>query len=389
MYRTSSRVALAAVIVFVAAGCSSQGSTDSDTASGDRPPTVEVAMLADLTGGASFCGNAARTGAETAVRKINEDRLAGPDTSVELAVEDTATNPREAAAAMTRIAGGDAVAATFGCASQVALAVAPVAQQEGVPLVAMQSGVPGVLDAGDHVFRSTAPQTSYQNLVVDRLAAQGVKTAAIVYQSDNATLVELAEQTFPPLLAEAGIAVPASEKFQGAGFDFAALASGVAGHAPDAVIMLGQGTPNVTVITQLRQAGFTGTVVGSQSFGGGVLAPLGPLAEGAIWASDFNVDGQAPSTREFAEYYRSVHGAEPSVFAAQAWDSMMLVAAGIEAAPSADRDGVRAGLETAAAAGIDGAVGTIRFEGRDARVPGLVNTWQDGREQLAGPTAGS
>jgi branched-chain amino acid transport system substrate-binding protein len=381
MKRTTSTAPLAALIALVAAGCGGQSGADST--SGERPSTVNVAMLADLTGGASFCGNAARTGAETAVKKINDEQLMGPGTTLALTVEDTATNPREAASAMSRVAGGDAVAATFGCASQVALAVAPVAQQSEIPLVAMQSGVQGVLDAGNYVFRSTAPQTSYQKLVVDKLVAQGVKSAVIVYQSDNATLVTLGEQIYPPLFQEAGITLAGSEKFQGANFDFAALVSGVAGRKPDAVVMLGQGTPNVTVITQLRQAGFTGTVVGSQSFEGKVLEPLGPLADGALWATDFNVDGQAPSTKAFVEYYRSVNGEDPSTFAAQAWDSMMLVAAGVKAASTVDREGVRSGLETAAAAGLDGAVGPIRFDGHDARVPGALVTWRDGSERLA------
>ncbi len=30
----------------------------------------------------------------------------------------------------------------------------------------------------------------------------------------------------------------------------------------------------------------------------------------------------------------------------------------------------------------------IEFDGHDARVPGLVVTWQDGREQPAGPPSG-
>ncbi|MFC5748469.1 ABC transporter substrate-binding protein [Actinomadura rugatobispora] len=387
MSQTRSKIALATLIALVATGCS--GQSEGDAGGGKRPSTVKIAMLADLTGGASFCGKAARTGAETAVKKINNDGLAGPGTKLALTVKDTATNPRQAASAMSRIAGDDAVAVTFGCASQVALAVAPVAQQSKIPFVAMQSGAPGVLEAGDYVFRSTAPQSSYQKLVVDKLVPRGVKSAAIVYQSDNATLVTMGEKIYPSLLANAGISVIAREKFQGAGFDFAALASRVAGRSPDAVIMLGQGTPNVTVITQLRQAGFRGTVVGSQSFEGGVLAPLGGLADGALWASDFNTAGKSPSTRAFVDYYRSVNRAEPSTFAAQAWDSMMLLAAGVKAAPKVDRAGVRTGLQTAAGAGVEGAVGRIRFEGRDARVPGLVITWRNGREQLADAANGS
>ncbi|MHA6626375.1 ABC transporter substrate-binding protein [Pseudonocardia sichuanensis] len=383
MGKPGSTVALASLVALALAGCGGGSSTGAAEEAGGRPTAVTATMLADLTGGAAFCGVAARTGAETAVKKINEERRLG-ETTLELAVEDTATDPRQAASLMSRVAGGDSQAVLFGCASQVAQAIAPVAQDEGVPLVAMQSGSDGVLDAGEYLFRSTAPQASYQDVVVDRLVEQGVRSAAVVYQAENPTLVELAEDTYPGLFASAGISIVASEKFQGTGFDFAALTSSVAGRSPDVVVMLGQGTPNVTVITQLRQAGFTGPVVGSASFSADVLAPLGGQANGALWASDFNVAGSAPSTQEFVSYFRSVNGSDPSQFAAQAWDAVMLLAAGIEAAETLDREGVRAGLETAAARGFDGAVGPVTFEDRDARVGGVLVTWQDGREQLVG-----
>jgi branched-chain amino acid transport system substrate-binding protein len=107
---------------------------------------------------------------------------------------------------MSRVAESDSVGAVFGCAGQVALAIAPVAQQAEIPLVAARSGSDGVLDAGDYVFRATAPQTSYQNLVVDKLAAQGLKSAVVVYQSDNPTPGGLGERVNPDLVAKAGIA---------------------------------------------------------------------------------------------------------------------------------------------------------------------------------------
>lgn len=380
MNKLGSTVALA---LLVAVGLSACGESSSDGGSGSStaPDTVEATMLADLTGGAAFCGKEARAGAEAAVKKVNESKLLG-DSTLKITFEDTATKPRQAASVMTEVARSEALATLFGCASSVAQAIAPVAQQIGIPLVAMQSGSDGVIDAGEHVFRATAPQSSYQNLVVDQLTKQGVTSAAIVYQSDNPTLVKLAEDTYPDLLGKAGITVVTSEKFQSTGFDFGALTSGVAGKKPGAVVVLGQGTPNVTVISQLRQAGFTGTVVGSASFSADVLAPLGTRADGALWATDFALTGTAPSTQEFVKYYQGVSGDKaPSQFAAEGWDAVMLLANGLKATTSFDRDGVRKGLEKAAGAGFDGAVGKVTFDGRDARVPGVLVTWKDGKEQ--------
>lgn len=340
--------------------------------------SVEIAVLADLTGGAAFCGKVVKTAAQAAAEKVNKENLLGT-TQLELEIYDTATDPRQASKVMSDIASSDAVATVFGCSSAVALAVAPIAQDEQIPFVAMQAGTDGVVQTGNYIFRTTAPQATYADQQVEYWADQGVSSVAIVTQSNNPTLIELGDEVYPKLLADAGIDVVANEHFAGDGFDFSSLASKVVGTNPDAVLVLGQGAPNATIITQLLQSGFDGLIGGSNGFSGGVLEPVGPGANGATWVTDFHPNSDAKSTQQFVQDYKKYAGVnEPNNFAAETWDAMMFTVAGLKAAGEPTREALRDGLQTVCDNGFDGAVGRIEFEGRDARIDGLLVEWRDG-----------
>lgn len=206
-----------------------------------------------------------------------------------------------------------------------------------------------------------------------------MESVALVTQSDVPTLVEVADTVYPDIFEEAGVEIVATETFLGTDTDFTALASKVVGTDPDLIILLGQGTPNVTVSTAILNQGYDGFVGGSAGFANGVLEPLGASADGFTWPTDFSVDGPAESTQEFVAYYEEKHGEAPGAFAAETWDAVLLFAYGIANAENpTDRESVLDGIREAAESGYDGAVGAITFEGRDARIDGILVEWRDG-----------
>lgn len=370
-------IAIAAPIALVIAGCSA--TPDSN---GGAPPAdvseVTVSFLGDISGAAAFCGGEAKVGFEVAIDWVNENDLAG-GVALKGDIRDTQTDPKVAATEVQAIVGTDSVGAVIGCASGVSQATAAAAQSLGLPIVAMQSGSQAVIDAGDHIFRTTAPQSSYHFRQAQYYLDKGVKSVAIVTQSDVPTLVEVAETIYPPIFQDAGVDIVANEAFLGTDTDFSALASKVVGAGPDLILLLGQGTPNVTVSTAILNQGYKGFVGGSAGFANGVLEPLGATANGFTWPTDFDVNGPAASTQDFVKYYEQKTGSTPGAFAAETWDAVLLFAAGIaNADDKTDRDSVLAGIVQATKTGYDGAVGAISFEDRDARIDGILVEWRDG-----------
>lgn len=380
--RTAKVLALGTVAALVLSACGSSSDGPGEKADAD---SVTIDLLTELTGAAAFCGKSVRAGAEAAVKKANADDLLDGVT-IKLKVRDTATDPRKASAAMSDAASSDAVSTIFGCSSAEAVAIAPIAQDEKIPLVAVQSGTAGVVDAGDYVFRTTAPQASYHKKQVDYWQSKGITSVAIAYQTDNPTLVDLGEKVYPKLLDAAGIELVKSSKFAGDGFDFTALANGIVSEKPDAVLVLGQGTPNVTIVTQLVQSGFEGLIGGTPGFSGGVLEPLGAKANGLTWPTDFHPEADNPGTQAFVTAFTEITGTDADsidAFTAEAWDAVMFTVAGLKESSSFDRADVLAGLAKTAEAGIEGAVGPLTFDDRDARTDGVLIEWQDGTAQLA------
>jgi len=386
MRHTFKAIALAAPLALVLAACSPAVDTGGtgDGSTGSDASEVTLSFLGDISGAAAFCGSEAQSGFEAAIDWVNEKDLAGGVT-IKGDIRDTQTDPKVAATEVQSIVSTDSAGAVIGCASGVSQATAAAAQSLGLPIVAMQSGSQAVIEAGDHIFRTTAPQSTYHFRQAEYYIDKGVKTVAMVTQSDVPTLVEVAENVYPAIFEGAGVEIVANESFLGTDTDFTALASKVVGADPDLVLLFGQGTPNVTVSTAILNQGYDGFVGGSAGFANGVLEPLGASADGFTWPTDFSVDGPAESTQEFVSYYKDKTGNDPGAFAAETWDAVLLFAHGIaEADNPTDRASVLKGINQAADSGIDGAVGPISFENRDARIDGILVEWRDGAVHVVG-----
>ena len=85
------------------------------------------------------------------------------------------------------------------------------------------------------------------------------------------------------------------------------------------------------------------------------------------------------------EAYTGKYSEPPSPYAADAYDAVQLIVKSLAASKSHDADDVKAGMEQVAAKGFTGAAGNVTFENRDARVPGVLVEWRDGKENVIQP----
>ena len=381
------RATAALVLAAGLAACTAPGGNGSAPASSGGgneglPPTIKILSTRALTGPVSFAGINAQKGIDLAVEEIGADGLLGGST---LAVEtkDVAASTQEAASFASQAIADPSYVAILGPeASAQAAAVSPIAQSAGMPVVYVQAGSDGVL-VGDYTFRVTPPAESYFGATGSLLEERGVATASVLFNSGNPTLAELGETTVPALAAEHGITVTGSVGVEVTAQDFTTAASQIAAQAPDAAFLLLTGPQNPVAITQLRQAGFTGEILGMSSMGAGNLAPAGQQAAGAVWPTNFTASQTAPSSQEFVRAYQAKYGGElPNNYAAEAYDAVWFLARGIAQANSSDRAAVRQGLDAIAREGFAGAQGELTFDGHDARVPGVLVRWDGAAETV-------
>lgn len=372
-------VGLAACSSPSSGGSGGSGGGGGEGGGGGLPDSIKIMNIRALTGPVSFAGLAAQQGIDLALAEIEEDGLLG-DSTIEIDSRDSAASAQEAASFASQAAADTSYTAIIGPeASAQALAVSPIAQGAGIPVVYIQAGSEGVL-TGDFTFRMTPPAESYFDIVGDHLEAQGVTTASVLINTGNPTLVQLGEDTIPAMGEDHGFEVVSSSGVETTAQDFTSQASSIAGAAPDAAFLMVQGPQAPVAITQLRQAGFEGEIVGMSAMGAGNLQSAGQTAEGAIWPANFNAGQDAESTQAFVEAFEAEYDESPTNYSAEAYDAMWFLARAIAEADSADRAAVQQAMADLAAEGFDGAQGAVTFDGNDARVEGTLVRWDGAAE---------
>ena len=379
----------AVTLAIALAACSSPGSDNSSSDGGSSggggglPDTIKIMDINGLTGPVAFAGTNAAKGTELAVEQIEADGLLG-NTKIEIDSKDAAADPQQAASFASQAIADPSYSAILGpSASAQSAAVSPIVQQAGMPTVYVQSGSDGVL-VGDATYRLTPPAASYYDIVGGYIDQQGIKTASILFNAGNPTLAQLGQDTVPGILDKAGVDVLGSAGVDVTAQDFTTPASQIAGQNPDAAFLLLTGPQYPVAISQLKQAGFAGKIIGFSAMGAGNLNSAGQTAAGAVWPTNFSADQTDDSTQAFvAAYEKKYDGEVPNNYAAEAYDRMWFLARAIAEADSADRAAIKDGLATVADKGFDGAQGHVTFDNRDARVPGVLVEWDGSKEVLA------
>lgn len=305
---------------------------------------VLVGVQLPMTGNvASWAGAPIQRGIDLAYEQAV---AAGSGYAMEL--EDNASDKTQAITLANRFISQDKATMLLGPpTSPLAMAVAPVANQMEVPLLAL--GVSReITKSGPWAFKMyqnpsevVLPTVDY---LVETLQPQKV---AVVYGRDNEAMVAYRSMAVD-YLKEHGVEEVMEESVLTADTDFTALATKLTDAEPDAIFLATLPEAAANIVIQARQAGLPAEVrlFGSDSLGARAYAEIGGAAvEGTIYPALFFVDSPDPANQAFVEAYRAKYGADPDQYAAIGFGAMSLVAEAIkQAGPAADRGKVRDAL---------------------------------------------
>jgi branched-chain amino acid transport system substrate-binding protein len=375
--------AIAAAVAVAISGCA--GASSSGSSGGDFPSTMKLDLVTDVTGLSSVFSGEMQKGWELRIQQANDNKEFGAGVEVTTDVHDTQSDPKVAAGIVGELAASDSVVMGYGTSSSIAPAIAPVAQDGGLPFVAMYSGSPDLTAVGDEIFRVTAPQSTYHDLQSQYLRDNGVKTVDIVYNNDIGTLKSLAETYYPAAAKEFGFDIVRSVGVSAKATDLSAEMTSVIADKPDAVIMLVLSQQNSSIVTQLRRANYDGIIAAQPGVGRTTLEALGADANGVVYPIDFTAGSTDPAAVDFVTAFTDKYGAAPDSFAASGYEGASLVLAGITKGGAFTRDAVKQGLTDITDAGFSGVTGDITFTDRDARVPGMMVRWNNGAEEVIQP----
>lgn len=368
------------------AACSTPSEGGAPDPSGDGEAcvmgdTIRVALIKDQTGPAAYVGIEALRGAEIAISEIEESGILG-DTTFDLVVSDPAGSAQTAATHVTSAVNDPSVRVALGpIIADQATAVAPIAENGGLPMIFSQAGSDGVV-IGPNTFRVTAPLKTFFSRTVDYLEEQGVETLGVLWSSDNPTLTEMAEEVLPPLAEAAGIEVVAANAVTSQTQDMSVPVGSVLEQSPDAIALLNLAPQITNAIEQVGRTGYDGIIVSNPAAASGLAQASTDVANGVVWSTNFQWSSDLAEAQALTERFEAAYGEKPTNYAAEGYDSMWWLAHALEETGCDSRESIQQGLTSVAASGLSGAQGELAFEGNDARIEGFLVRWNDGEVEL-------
>jgi branched-chain amino acid transport system substrate-binding protein len=361
-------VAHALICAFAFAACGGdQGGGSEDE--------IVIGEYGSLTGTTATFGISTRNGIDMAI-----DAAGGVlGRQVRVIVEDDQGRPEEAQTVVTKLITSDRVVAVLGeVASSRTLAAAPVAQQNGIPMISPSSTNPAVTEVGDYIFRVCFIDP-FQGLVMARFARNslGFTNVAVLRDIRNDYSVGLAD-VFIENFTQMGGTIVADESYSEGDTDFSAQLTALRSRNPQAIFVPGYYTEVGLIARQARSLGITAPLLGGDGWDSPSLIEIGGDAlEGSYFSNHYSVDDPSPAIQRFVTSYRERYGETPDALAGLGYDAAMLLFDAMRRAGTTEPAAVRDAL--AATENFAGMTGTITLdENRNAIKPAVVLQIQNG-----------
>ena len=312
--RPNRRIALLAVLVLLA-GCGPK-----------KAPSIKVGIYGSLTGTTATFGKSTLNGAQLAFDELNAAGGIGGK-KIEYVAEDDQSKAEEAATAVQKLINQDHVVALIGeVASSRSLAAAPIAQQNGVPMISPSSTNPEVTKKGDFIFRACFLD-EFQGRVMARFAADSLhmKRVAILKDIKNDYSVGLA-QFFSDEYKARGGSIVGEQAYNEGDSDFRSQLTALKANNPEAIFVPGYYTEVGSIARQARELGITAPLLGGDGWVSDQLLKIGGEAlNGSYYSNHFALDQPSEPLQKFFKDYNAKFKSNPDAIAGLAYDSANLL----------------------------------------------------------------
>ncbi len=310
--------------------------------------TIKIGGLFSVTGPASFLGEPERNTAKMVVDEINaKGGIKGK--KLELVVYDTQGDATKAVQAANRLIKDDKVVAIVGPSTTgESMAVIPVAEKEGVPLISCAAGSKITDPVKKWIFKTAQNDYLAVNKIYDHLNKKKISKVAIITVSDG--FGSSGREQLKAYAAKHGIQIVVDDTYGPKDTDMTSQLTKIRASQAQAIICWGTNPGPAVIAKNVRQLGiklplFMSHGVSSNKF----IELAGDAAEGIILPTGRvlvcdalpKTDKQKSSLQAFVKDCKTHYNAEGDHFGGHAWDAVMLLKGAIERGgdtPAAIRD---------------------------------------------------
>jgi branched-chain amino acid transport system substrate-binding protein len=350
------RFVVGAIVAFSFVACRGGSKPEPNPASSasakPEASTIQVGLIASLTGKFSALGTEDKKAVELAIEQVNEKGgVLGK--RVTLITRDDQTLPDKSVLAYNDLKAANVVAVIGSVFSNSALATVPFAQQDGIPYLSLTPADEQVEPIRPYVFVVPALAKAFAERYLEYMQSQKIKKIAVAHDTKGAYAVSGYNAT-KTLASKYGVELVRDEVFEMTTSDFSPLFTHVKGSGAQALLFWGTGPAGVTVTKQYAAANLKVPLFMTPSQASKLwLEPVGSAGEGVTVMSAIGVVGDAlPEGPQksvidaMAVPFSKKFGYPPPQFAQDGYSACLLLFEAIKKANSTERAQVRAALET-------------------------------------------
>lgn len=342
-----------------------------------QPESIKVGVLTIRSGPATPVGDDILAGIQTAT-KMYGPVLGRP---IELAVEDSLWNPQQAVTKATKLVQQNRVVAILGTSTIESLALLPVAERLGVPILTSNSGAAAITRdrCNKWVFRTNPDElmsvASLRHLITQTPSLQNAKWFTIGHDYPWSRLVGGSVKSVKDLTYVGETFAPLDTS------DWAPFIAQARTAGATAIVMpVTLGTPLLQFIQQAHEFGLTKEAV--------LVAPIGlpdwlvdklgetstRVVSAGSWAA-WRYEEQESATKQFNETFFQMHRRVAGMQSIQSGSATLMLYHAISKAGSADPDAIVRALETLE---VRTPIGMLRFQagGRQAESPLFLGRYE-------------
>jgi len=285
--------------------------------------TPKLAAILPITGELAIYGESIQRGLELAQTEIQSRPEA---VEFELSIVDSAGDPSTASRLLEEQYAAGAVAAIGGITTDEALAMVPVADKLERVLVSPSASGADLTGASANFYR-VVPSDSKEGATMATFATQKLELEEIVILSSPSSYAVGIRDAFSGQFEQLGGSVLDVFEIAADGDAAESIAAALAAK-PKGVYVAGYANEIERILVALRDKGYEGPVLTTSAFAlPDVLARIGePTRKVYLTRTMFDPASEEPKVRAFADAYEAAYGAKPDIYAAQAYDALLILA---------------------------------------------------------------
>lgn len=320
-------------------------------------PAIRIAAILSLTGQAAASNNSVASGIQMAVDETNSGGgvLGRP---LELLLIDNESTPIGSSVAAQKAVDNKVTAIIGASWSSHSLAIAPIAQENRIPMISPLSTIPKLTAIGDMIFR-VCYTDDFQGKMLANFAYSDLKVrrALVFVDLTSDYSMELA-RVFSERFQSLGGSIDKEIEYKSNQLSYDRQISEAVGRKADVVVLTGYDESGF-IAARLQEAGIQAKIIGGDGWGDGdFYTSGGNQLKTAFFQTHWTGESENPFSKKFVE---KIPEGVPVIFGtALGYDAVCVLVEAIRQAGSTDREKIRQSL--AKMTFTKGVTGAITFD---------------------------